>query len=70
MLRRADHPLWNPNPFLPLRRGITPRTKSRESTTTQPLGLCLPLTFLILPPDFFTISSSTMDCKQMLIMIA
>ena len=26
--------------------------------------------FLILPPDCFTISSSTMDCKQILIMIA
>lgn len=28
------------------------------------------LTFRMLPPDFFTISSSTMDCKQMLIMMA
>lgn len=56
--------LGNPNPFPSLGRSMTPGTKGREGTATQLL------TFLILPPDFFTISSSTMDCRQMLIMIA
>lgn len=28
------------------------------------------VTFLMLPPDFFTISSSTIDCRQILIMMA
>lgn len=42
-------------------------TGEQGHTTAWPL---VPFTFLILPPDFFTISSSTMDCKQMLIIIA
>lgn len=62
--------LFRTEPFpLPPQRNHTPRIK-QESTATQRLGLCLLLTFLILPPDFFTISSSTMDCRQMLIMMA
>lgn len=64
-LIRAES-LRNPHHF----PSLPPRTKGRESTTTQLLGPHLSLTFLMLPPDFFTISSSTIDCKQILIMIA
>lgn len=33
-------------------------------------SLVVQLTLRMLPPAFFTISSSTMDCRQMLNMIA